>query len=73
LAVAASRRPVQAPDELLHASYLVERPVVAEFRAAAQRLQREHRDAAVLCTGPWPPYSFVDVAVSCQLGVGMGG
>jgi hypothetical protein len=73
LAVAPSRRPVQAPDELLHASYLVERPVVAEFRAAAQRLQREHRDAAVLCTGPWPPYSFVDVAVSSQLGVGMGG
>jgi hypothetical protein len=52
------------PSEILRASYLVERPVVAEFKAVAQRLQREHRDTAVLCTGPWPPYSFVEVAVS---------
>jgi hypothetical protein len=73
LAVATSRRPGQSPGELLHASYLVERPVVAKFRAAAQRLQREHRDAAVLCTGPWPPYSFVDVELSSKLGVGKGG
>jgi hypothetical protein len=27
----------------------------------------------VLCTGPWPPYSFVDVTVGCGAGVGMGG
>jgi hypothetical protein len=73
LAVAASRRPGQVPGELLRAAYLVERPVVAEFRAAAQRLQRKHRDAAVLCTGPWPPYSFVDVAVGSRVGVGLGG
>lgn len=63
LAVAERRRPGRGPGELLRASYLVERPQVAKFRALAQRLQREHRDAAVLCTGPWPPYSFVDVAV----------
>jgi Gas vesicle synthesis protein GvpL/GvpF len=73
LAVADSRRPGLGPRELLRASYLVERPVVAEFRAAVQRLQLEHRDAAVLCTGPWPPYSFVDVTVGCGAGVGMGG
>jgi hypothetical protein len=63
LAVAESRRPGRGPGELLRASYLVERPVVAKFRALARRLQHEHPDAAVLCTGPWPPYSFVEVAV----------
>jgi hypothetical protein len=62
LAVAASRRPGRGPGELLRASYLVERSAVAEFRAVAVRLQGEHPDAAVLCTGPWPPYSFVDVS-----------
>jgi hypothetical protein len=50
----------------LRASYLVERPVVGEFRAVAQRLQREYRDTTVLCTGPWPPYSFVEVAVGSR-------
>jgi hypothetical protein len=64
LAVAETRRPSRGGSELLRAAYLVERPVVAEFRAVAQGLQRKHPDAAVLCTGPWPPYSFVDVAAS---------
>jgi hypothetical protein len=64
LAVAESRRPGRVPCEVLRASYLVERPLVGEFRAMAQRLQSEYRDTAVLCTGPWPPYSFVEVAVS---------
>lgn len=63
LAAAESRRPGRGPGELLRASYLVERPLVARFRALVQRLQREHREAAMLCTGPWPPYSFVEVAV----------
>jgi hypothetical protein len=72
LAVAESRRPGRGPGELLRASYLVERPVVAEFRALARRLQREHPDAAVLCTGPWPPYSFVEVAVRAWM-AGAGG
>jgi hypothetical protein len=63
LAVAERRLPGRAPGELLRASYLVERPAVAEFREEAQRLQRRNRDAAVLCTGPWPPYSFVGPGV----------
>jgi gas vesicle protein GvpL/GvpF len=60
LAVAARRWPERAPSELLRASYLVERPAVPEFRGAVERLQREHPEAALLCTGPWPAYSFVD-------------
>jgi hypothetical protein len=72
LAAAESRRPGRGPAELLRASYLVERPLVAKFRALVQRLQREHREAAMLCTGPWPPYSFVEVAVRDWM-TGVGG
>jgi gas vesicle protein GvpL/GvpF len=60
LAVHARRRSPGAPDELLRASYLVERAAVPRFRSAVQRLQRAHEDVAILCTGPWPPYSFVE-------------
>jgi Gas vesicle synthesis protein GvpL/GvpF len=59
LAVAVSRQPARAPDELLRASYLIEAPVLARFRATVERLQRANPGAAILCTGPWPPYSFV--------------
>jgi len=45
-------------DELLRGAYLVERPTVDRFRAAVERLQTAHPEAAILCTGPWPPYSF---------------
>ena len=57
LAAASTRHAVHRPDELLRASYLVDRAAVAGFRAAVERVQRP--DLAVLCTGPWPPYSFV--------------
>ena len=60
LAVAARRWPELAPGELLRASYLVDQPAVAGFRSAVERLQREHPEAALLCTGPWPAYSFVE-------------
>jgi hypothetical protein len=46
----------------MSAAYLVERGVVPRFRAVVQRLQRDHADLALLCTGPWPPYSFVDLS-----------
>jgi hypothetical protein len=60
LAVAARRWPKRAPGELLRAAYLVEQPAVGRFRGAVERLQREHPEAALLCTGPWPAYSFVE-------------
>jgi hypothetical protein len=60
LAVAARRWPERAPGELLHTSYLVDEAAVAHFRNAVERLQREHSEAALLCTGPWPAYSFVE-------------
>jgi hypothetical protein len=60
LAVAARRWPELAPGELLRAAYLVDQPAVGRFRSAVQRLQREHPEAALLCTGPWPAYSFME-------------
>jgi hypothetical protein len=59
LAVATRVQPARGPDEVLRASYLVERRGVAHFRGAVERLQRAHPELALLCTGPWPPYSFV--------------
>jgi hypothetical protein len=60
LAVAARWWPKRAPGEPQRISYLVEEPVVADFRNAVESLQREHPEAALLCTGPWPAYSFVE-------------
>jgi len=59
LAAASTRHTARAPDELLRASYLVDVSAVVDFRAAVERLQRGDADTAILCTGPWPPYSFV--------------
>jgi hypothetical protein len=62
LAVEARRHTARAPEEVLRASYLVERTRLPRFRSEVQRLQRTHEEVAILCTGPWPPYSFVDGA-----------
>ena len=48
------------PPELFRAAYLVERGAVDSFVAEVGRLQGESPGLAVLCTGPWPPYSFAD-------------
>jgi len=47
-------------DEL-NAAYLVARDDVAEFREAVARLERTP-ELTVVCTGPWPPYSFATEA-----------
>jgi hypothetical protein len=72
IAVAVSRRATQTPDELLRASYLVETANVARFRGTVERLQRAHEDIAILCTGPWPPYSFVGDAAALTVPVAGG-
>jgi hypothetical protein len=58
LAADACRRPPRGAGERLRGAYLVERGAVDPFRAAVQRLQASHPDMALVCTGPWPPYSF---------------
>jgi Gas vesicle synthesis protein GvpL/GvpF len=44
---------------LLSASYLVPEDAVAEFRGVVEHLQAARPDLGLVCTGPWPPYSFV--------------
>jgi Gas vesicle synthesis protein GvpL/GvpF len=55
LAALARDSAVKPARELLRAAYLVERDAVDGFVAAVQELQGAY---AILCTGPWPPYSF---------------
>jgi hypothetical protein len=55
---------VQPGPELLRAAYLVDRDAVERFVSVVRRLQRAHAELDVLCTGPWPPYSFAEGDVS---------
>jgi hypothetical protein len=59
LAADTRRHSARSAEEVLRGAYLVDRPAVPRFRAAVERLQSSHSEVAVLCTGPWPPYSFV--------------
>ena len=59
VATDARRQRASQPGEILRASYLVERGDVGRFRAAVDDLSHAHPEVAVLCTGPWPAYSFV--------------
>jgi hypothetical protein len=58
LAFLARESVVQPGPELLRAAYLVDRQAVESFVGLVRRLQATHEDLHILCTGPWPPYSF---------------
>ena len=47
------------PRLLLSAAYLVDRAAADAFRAEVAGLQQRHPSLTLVCTGPWPPYSFV--------------
>ena len=55
---AAVRSPAEGP-ELLRAAYLVDREAVDRFVALVRRLDAGDPELELLCTGPWPPYTFV--------------
>jgi hypothetical protein len=58
----AATRSVGATERLLlSAAYLVPRGDVETFRRVVERLQGEHPELAIVCTGPWPAYSFATV------------
>ena len=44
--------------DVLRAAYLVRRADSEAFTAAVAGQQRAHPGLRLLCTGPWPPYSF---------------
>jgi hypothetical protein len=58
LARSSVRRDPRSPGEVLRAAYLVERDEVQRFTDEVARLQEAHAELQLLCTGPWPPYSF---------------
>ncbi len=60
LAADARTQTTRSADEVLRTAYLVDRVAVPRFRAAVERLQHDHPAVAILCTGPWPPYSFAE-------------
>jgi hypothetical protein len=58
LAFLARESVVQPGPELLRAAYLVDREAVDSFVGLVRRLEETQDGIHVLCTGPWPPYSF---------------
>lgn len=50
------------PSIPLLAAYLVDRDRTEEFIALADELDASFEDGQLVCTGPWPPYSFVQAA-----------
>ena len=63
-AVARSSRRALAPRPGLPVldSYLVDRGRVSEFVALVAQLDHRLDDVELVCTGPWPPYSFSEGA-----------
>lgn len=59
LARMSHRRNPAPRHELLRAAYLVDRSSISRFAELVALLQRGNPGLQVLCTGPWPPYSFV--------------
>jgi hypothetical protein len=47
------------PEPQFAGAYLVERSGVDGFRAQVDELRARRPSLDVVCTGPWPPYSFV--------------
>ena len=45
---------------LIKAAYLVEQSQLGAMQCAVRRLMRSYPNMHFLCTGPWPPYHFVD-------------
>lgn len=56
----ASHRRASSEAEVLRMAYLVDRDKVGEFAREVARVQNDHRELRLLCTGPWPPYSFTE-------------
>jgi hypothetical protein len=54
----ASARFGGASSDLLQSAYLVPRQETDVFGEAVRRLEAAHPDLTIVCTGPWPPYTF---------------
>ncbi|HLY49979.1 MAG TPA: GvpL/GvpF family gas vesicle protein [Solirubrobacteraceae bacterium] len=59
-AVRAHTAGISSVTGTLTASYLVREPEVERFAGQVSELARRHHELSLSCTGPWPPYSFVE-------------
>jgi hypothetical protein len=59
LARAANSRILTRPSQPVTASYLVDHERIDRFRERVHELDVGIEEAELVCTGPWPPYSFV--------------
>jgi hypothetical protein len=64
LAAQSTCKVLTTPRMLLTATYLVEHAGVEAFRRELERLHANSPHLGFLCTGPWPPYSFVSAALA---------
>lgn len=64
LARSCHRALVPKPDLPVLDAYLVDRSRVNEFVALVEQLDESLEEVDLVCTGPWPPYSFADGAYS---------
>ncbi|MBU0703233.1 MAG: GvpL/GvpF family gas vesicle protein [Chloroflexi bacterium] len=63
LAAESIQQTLITPRLLLTAAYLVERDRVTAFQREVGGLNAAYPALRLLCTGPWPPYSFVTATV----------
>jgi len=49
---------------LLNHSFLAEKNKFSEFSEEIAKLEQKHKDLKFVYTGPWPPYSFVNIKIS---------
>ena len=49
---------------LLNHSFLAEKNKFSEFSEEIAKLEQKHKDLKFIYTGPWPPYSFVNIKIS---------
>lgn len=61
LATESTQQVLVTPRLLLTAAYLIGREQVAVLQQEVEALGNTHPSLRLLCTGPWPPYSFVTV------------
>lgn len=50
--------PGTQPDDTLRRSYLVDRDGLQAFVDGVEAIDEAHPECELVCTGPWPPYSF---------------
>lgn len=49
---------------LLNHSFLVEKNKFSKFSSQIAKLEKERKDLKFIYTGPWPPYSFVNIKIA---------